>query len=94
MEAHRYYHETGHFTESQAIVEHAQSIAEAIETSMNEIPEDRTKDIESKKELVALLAETSHNLGCIGTESNQPELTLLHFSKFNKMMVEKFDEQL
>jgi tetratricopeptide (TPR) repeat protein len=44
------------------------------------------------KEIDTIKAEIHHNLGCIGTETNQPEFTLLHFKKFNEMMLAKLDQ--
>jgi tetratricopeptide (TPR) repeat protein len=88
----RYYHETGHFTESQDLIEHAQSTAETTLLTVSQASEDSA--IGLAKELSAVLAETHHNLGCIGTESNQPEFTLLHFSRFNEMMIVEVDQDM
>lgn len=41
-----------------------------------------------KPRLDTITAEIHHNLGCIGTETNQPRYTLEHFSIFNRMMIE------
>jgi hypothetical protein len=46
------------------------------------------------RQLNTIISETHHNLGCIGTETNQPEFTLLHFKIFNEMMLQKIDENL
>ncbi|KAI8940906.1 hypothetical protein NX059_002164 [Plenodomus lindquistii] len=88
-----YYHETGHFTESQDLIEHAQQVAKSLRSNMAQATSDPPAVAADTLELDAILAETHHNLGCIGTESNQPEFTLLHFTKFNEMMIAAIDEQ-
>jgi hypothetical protein len=40
------------------------------------------------KKIKTLSAEISHDLGCIATETNQPEAALLHFSTFNTAMLD------
>ncbi|KAL8963647.1 MAG: hypothetical protein Q9193_000116 [Seirophora villosa] len=40
-------------------------------------------------DLKALLAEIHHNLGCIGTETNNPAETLHHFKIFNELMIDE-----
>ncbi|KAI9712292.1 MAG: hypothetical protein M1820_001505 [Bogoriella megaspora] len=46
------------------------------------------------KQLDSIIAEAHHNLGCIGTETNNPEFTLAHFKEFNEMMKTSMDENL
>jgi tetratricopeptide (TPR) repeat protein len=52
---------------------------------------DTTDNEGTAKELKAILAESHHNLGCSGSESNQPEITLLHFRRLNELMVADVD---
>lgn len=40
-------------------------------------------------EIDSSIAELHHNLGCIGTETNQPSFTLRHFQIFNDMIIKK-----
>lgn len=88
----RFYHETGHFTESQKLIEHAYEVANAMlsdQSKTSSTPEDKTL-----KELGDIIAEAHHNLGCIGTETNQPEFTLAHFREFNEMMSKRADKNV
>ncbi|KAF1850931.1 uncharacterized protein K460DRAFT_24339 [Cucurbitaria berberidis CBS 394.84] len=89
-----YYHETGHFVESQALIGHSQSVAEATKLTLSKVTTHNVQTKNVEKQLATLLAETHHNLGCIGTESNQPEFTLSHFSAFNEMMVAEIDDHM
>ncbi|KAL8731034.1 MAG: hypothetical protein Q9166_003685 [cf. Caloplaca sp. 2 TL-2023] len=43
-------------------------------------------------DLKALLAEIHHNLGCIGTETNDPIGTLKNFQTFNELMNNEFGD--
>lgn len=88
----RFYHETGHFTESQALIEHAHEVANATQIAQSKILTRTALTSQTMKELGDIIAETHHNLGCIGTETNQPEFTLVHFRKFNEMMSERADK--
>jgi hypothetical protein len=72
----RYYYETGHFTESQSFMEQAQPVGETTRSAFEHLDSPDTKKEDATEELVAILAETHHNLGCIGTESNRPHFTL------------------
>ena len=47
-----------------------------------------------KPRLDSTTAEIHHNLGCIGTETNQPRYTLEHFSIFNRMMIQASGDNL
>lgn len=81
----RYYHETGFSNDSQPILEFAQGLCESLKStfSISAVANPLVEEID------ATLAELHHNLGCIGTETNQPLLTLKHFQIFNSMMIEK-----
>lgn len=46
------------------------------------------QNAELHKAIKTLSAEISHDLGCIATETNQPEAAFLHFSTFNRTMIE------
>ncbi|KAJ8110762.1 hypothetical protein OPT61_g6475 [Boeremia exigua] len=89
-----FYHETGHFTESFALIEHAYDIANATLLSQSQDTHDTSCKSDTTKVLKDIIAEMHHNLGCIGTETNQPELTLFHFKKFNSMMLEGLDTDI
>lgn len=39
------------------------------------------------RSIKTLSAEISHDLGCVATETNQPEAALLHFQNFNTTMM-------
>lgn len=80
--------------ESQSFIEEAQSVAGMTQSSMGQLEATKEMKEEAAKQLRSVLAETHHNLGCIGTESNRPQFTLLHFQKFNEMMVAEIDEEL
>lgn len=41
---------------------------------------------QTKQRVRRIVAECHHNLGCVGTETNQTEMTLQHFRIFNEMM--------
>ncbi|KAH7348146.1 P-loop containing nucleoside triphosphate hydrolase protein [Pyrenochaeta sp. MPI-SDFR-AT-0127] len=88
-----YYHETGRFVESQALIEHAQSVAEAAQSAVSHVRKESGTEKDTAQQLITLLAETHHNLGCIGTESNQPKFALFHFRKFNEMTIAEIDRQ-
>lgn len=90
----RFYHETGHFSESQTLIEHAYEVANAMYSTILKATSDVAQISSTMKDLSEIIAETHHNLGCIGTETNQPAFTLYHFTKFNEMMLERFDESI
>jgi hypothetical protein len=94
MLIYRFYHETGHFSESQALIEHAYEVANATHLTLSRVPSRTTHISGTMRDLNEIIAETHHNLGCIGTETNQPEFTLVHFTKFNEMMSERVDESM
>ncbi|KAF2108477.1 hypothetical protein BDV96DRAFT_652728 [Lophiotrema nucula] len=83
----------GHFLESQSLIETAQITANLVKESYSQA-ETFQKSPKEVKMLNEIIAETHHNLGCIGTESNQPVFTLKHFTKFNEMMAVEIDEDL
>ncbi|KAI4708454.1 hypothetical protein J4E89_006510 [Alternaria sp. Ai002NY15] len=81
-----YYCEIGQFAESQIFTKHAQSIAEAIRTNLKE----SSVGTEISVSLCdAVLAETFHNLGRISAETNQPDATLVNFSRYNAMLLDQ-----
>ncbi|KAL8708966.1 MAG: hypothetical protein Q9225_007520 [Loekoesia sp. 1 TL-2023] len=82
-----FYHECGRSSDAESIFASAQTIAEKLQSSISEPhgpADDRTQ---ATKDLKALLAEIHHNLGCIGTETNDPSATLQHFQTFNELMM-------
>lgn len=83
----RYYHETGYSIESMPFFESAQSTAERLKSSLHQLAPAEAKISDLTKTLDSIIAETHHNLGCIGTETNEPEFTLRHFKIFNEMMM-------
>ena len=80
----RYYHERGYSSDSKPFFVSAQkceSLRPILKSSNS------SAAAEQLSQLDAILAELHHNLGCIGTETNDPEGTLRHFKIFNDMMV-------
>jgi tetratricopeptide (TPR) repeat protein len=69
--------------------ESAQAIAANVIalSSKLDLPPEKTQELSNAINLI--VAEIHHNIGCIGTETNQPRLTLKHFKIFNQMMIEK-----
>ncbi|KAF2205660.1 hypothetical protein GQ43DRAFT_269423 [Delitschia confertaspora ATCC 74209] len=89
-----YYHETGHSLDAQPLIETAQMKAVSVMNSLPNLNLSLANADDICKQLNAIIAETHHNLGCIGTETNQPGLTLIHFKKFNEMMAQEVNETL
>lgn len=65
----------------------AQSMAEKLQSSLAQARDPVLNSIQANKEIEALLAEIHHNLGCVGTETNDPSGTLKHFQTFNELMI-------
>jgi hypothetical protein len=88
----RYYHEIGHSMESLPLIAIAQQKADSVKALLPEMKLPAADSANILSQLNRIISETHHNLGCIGTETNQPEFTLLHFKIFNKMMLQEIDE--
>ncbi|KAL9093915.1 MAG: hypothetical protein Q9165_003838 [Trypethelium subeluteriae] len=84
--------DSGHSIESIPFVEAALSTAALVRSSELEVVKPEMHRIIKQFDFV--IAEAHHNLGCIGSETNNPKLTLEHFKKFNVMMVAEIDEDL
>jgi hypothetical protein len=54
----------------------------------NLLKQNDSLDTDLHRTIKTLLAEICHDLGCIATETNQPEAALTHFSAFNAAMIE------
>lgn len=80
----RYYHERGYSTESKPFFDSA-LVCEALRPLLENHASPASR--EQLHQLDAILVELHHNLGCIGTETNDPESTLKHFRIFNEMMI-------
>ena len=83
----RYYHETGHSAEATSFIEMAQEISMSLKTKLTESSSHSSTHTEKVRILQDIIAETHHNLGCIGTEVNRPDFTLKHFKIFNDMLL-------
>lgn len=60
----------------------AMDVCQALEATLQE------KEVPGlQKAVQTLLSEINHDLGCIATETNQPEAALRHFSEFNRSMI-------
>ncbi|KAL8833097.1 MAG: hypothetical protein Q9170_004506 [Blastenia crenularia] len=81
-----FYHECGRSSDSERMFASAQSIAEKLRSSIAKTRNAANDSERAIKDLKALLAEIHHNLGCVGTESNDPAATLKHFQMFNELM--------
>lgn len=80
----RYYHERGYSSGSKEFF----LTAQMCESLRPELESSAAPDAPGLLcQLDAILAELHHNLGCIGTETNDPASTLRHFKIFNKMMI-------
>ena len=79
----RYYHESGNSADSAPFFELARSCAELLKSSSSENDQGYLKEVE------ATLAEIHHNLGCVGTETNDPEGTLKNFEAFKNIVLEE-----
>ncbi len=89
--AHRYIHECGRSADSPPFFIEAQSIAEALKLSnlnSSDLKRDDTKQLDS------LLAEIHHNFGCVGTETNDPKCCLVHFERFNELMMQEIGDDV
>lgn len=73
--------------DSQPLFEFAQTLCESIKDVISSDTTSTTMDTVSRSQIDSTLAELHHNLGCIGTETNQASFTLKHFQIFNQMMV-------
>ena len=73
--------------EATPFFDFARQLCDRIEQSIGEEEADLLSKV--KPQLEATIAEIHHNLGCIGTETNQPQYTLKHFTIFNEMMVQE-----
>lgn len=70
----------------------AQSMAERLQSSISEARDRAIDSNQATKDLKALLAEIHHNLGCVGTETNDPSGTLKHFQTFNQLMIDELSD--
>lgn len=82
---HRFNHQRGNSLESTFYLDTAKSICTSLEDLLKEPGPEGVALLKSVK---TLSAEISHDLGCIATETNQPEAALLHFRTFNTTMIE------
>lgn len=73
--------------DSQPLFEFAQRLCESMKTFITSDATATNNDPVSLSQIELTLAELHHNLGCIGTETNQPAFTLRHFEIFNRMMI-------
>lgn len=73
--------------DSQPLFEFAQGLCESLKDHI--ISDMIATECEPRllSQIDLTLAELHHNLGCIGTETNQPAFTLRHFEIFNRMMI-------
>jgi hypothetical protein len=78
--------------ESLPLIAIAQQKADSVKALLPEMKLPAADSANILSQLNRIISETHHNLGCIGTETNQPEFTLLHFKIFNKMMLQEIDE--
>ena len=88
----RYHHEIGFSMESLPIFKCAQNLCTAIQAFLGASTYTDASNISNQLELI--IAELHHNLGCIGTETNQPAFTLEHFTIFNKCMIKESGDQV
>lgn len=79
----RFHHESGNSADSAPFFELARSSAELLKSSHSGNDQAHLKEVE------ATLAEIHHNLGCVGTETNDPESTLKHFEAFKNIVLEE-----
>ena len=77
----RYHHESGNSAEATEFFNVARTAAETIKSS------NLCEDDEQRRNLDTLLGEIHHNLGCVGTETNEPESTLRHFQQFKDIVL-------
>lgn len=61
----------------------AQQVVEGVREYSDSVGQDKTLRAES------LLAEIHHNIGCIGTETNDPDSSLKHFSAFKDTVLKQ-----
>lgn len=90
----RYYHEIGYSMESLPLIEMAQRKADSVKVLLPKMKLLAANFTDILGQLNKIISESHHNLGCIGTETNQSEFTLLHFKIFNEMMLQEIDESL
>ena len=81
----RYYHERGYSIDSKPYFDLALKLCESLRRFLDGLSGPGRPEI--LVQLNTIFAELHHNLGCIGTETNNPQLTLNHFKIFNKMMI-------
>ncbi|KAI9689075.1 MAG: hypothetical protein M1822_000812 [Bathelium mastoideum] len=86
-----YHHETGHSVDSMPLIEAARSAALSLQSSIQVEVLGSDSSLVTKQ-LDSVIAEAHHNLGCIGTETNNPEFTLTHFKRFNQLMRGEIDD--
>lgn len=80
----RYHHERGYSSGSNEFFRTAQ-MCESLRPELESSTAPAAPEL--LRQLDAILAELHHNLGCIGTETNDPASTLKHFKIFNEMMI-------
>lgn len=89
MSSHRYAHESGKSVDSSQYFADAQLIAERLRDSMESNAAQPLPRSSSPNHVDSLLAEIHHNIGCVSTETNDPEGTLVHFKIFNHLVAKE-----
>ncbi|EED16512.1 NB-ARC and TPR domain protein [Talaromyces stipitatus ATCC 10500] len=83
----RFNHQRGNSSESTRYLETAMDIYKILQNRSETGP--LNEDINNT--IKRMVAEIHHDLGCIATETNQPNTALNHFIAFNKAMIEFAD---
>ncbi|KAK0628369.1 hypothetical protein B0T17DRAFT_614298 [Bombardia bombarda] len=87
-----YYHERGHSSDAVPFFDSAFKICESIRPFL----EDSTTAVAERlrTRLDDVLLELHHNMGSVGTETNDPQSTMKHFKICNDMMIEKSGDKI